>query len=80
MLWYGPYDSYQTRKVYADEAKGAESLQVGSFARIAKTLAVLGCDINTVNCFRTTRTRPAIAIYLLVNCSLIVLNKLANDD
>lgn len=43
---------YRERKVYADEAKGAESLQLGSLAEIAKTLVVLGCDINTVNYFR----------------------------
>jgi hypothetical protein len=43
---------YQNRKVYADEAKGAESLQLGSLAEIAKTLVVFGCDINTVNYFR----------------------------
>jgi hypothetical protein len=43
---------YQERKVYADEAKGAESLQLGSLAEIAKTLVVFGCDINTVNYFR----------------------------
>ncbi|KAF4451692.1 putative Modin [Fusarium austroafricanum] len=42
----------QEKKVYADEAKGAESLQLGSFAEIAKTLVVFGCDINTVNYFR----------------------------
>ncbi|RBA18537.1 hypothetical protein FPRO05_10830 [Fusarium proliferatum] len=42
----------QEKKVYADEAKGAESLQLGSLAEIAKTLVVLGCDINTVNYFR----------------------------
>ncbi|VTO88851.1 unnamed protein product [Fusarium graminearum] len=40
------------RKVYADEAKGVESLQLGSLAEIAKTLVVFGCDINTVNYFR----------------------------
>ncbi|KAM0546000.1 hypothetical protein ACHAPJ_011112 [Fusarium lateritium] len=43
---------YRERKVYADEAKGAESLQLGSLEEIAKTLVVLGCDINTVNYFR----------------------------
>ncbi|RGP61279.1 putative modin [Fusarium longipes] len=43
---------HQERKVYADEAKGAESLQLGSLAEIAKSLVVLGCDINTVNYFR----------------------------
>jgi hypothetical protein len=43
---------YRERKVYADEAKGAESLQLGSLAEIAKTLVVLGCDINTVGYFR----------------------------
>ncbi|KAF4989773.1 hypothetical protein FDECE_14597 [Fusarium decemcellulare] len=42
---------YQERKVYADEAKGVESLQLGSLAEIAKTLVVFGCDINTVNYF-----------------------------
>ncbi|RKK75270.1 hypothetical protein BFJ69_g7860 [Fusarium oxysporum] len=42
----------QEKKVYADEAKGAESLQLGSLAEVAKTLVVLGCDINTVNYFR----------------------------
>ncbi|KAF4334063.1 putative modin [Fusarium beomiforme] len=42
----------QEKKVYADEAKGAESLQLGSLAEIANTLVVLGCDINTVNYFR----------------------------
>ena len=43
---------YRDRKVYADEAKGAETLQLGSLSEIAKTLVVLGCDINTVNYFR----------------------------
>jgi hypothetical protein len=43
---------YRDRKVYADEAKGAETLQLGSLAEIAKTLVVFGCDINTVNYFR----------------------------
>ncbi|KAM0194712.1 hypothetical protein ACHAPA_008650 [Fusarium lateritium] len=43
---------YRERKVYADEAKGAESLQLGSLAEIAKSLVVLGCDINTVSYFR----------------------------
>ncbi|PTD06229.1 hypothetical protein FCULG_00011849 [Fusarium culmorum] len=40
------------RKVYTDEAKGVERLQLGSLAEIAKTLVVFGCDINTVNYFR----------------------------
>ena len=37
---------------YADEPKGVETLQLGSLAEIGETLAVLGCNNNTVNYFR----------------------------
>ncbi|ETS76334.1 hypothetical protein PFICI_11721 [Pestalotiopsis fici W106-1] len=42
----------QDRVVYADEAKGVESLQLEDPAAIANTLVVFGCNNRTVNYFR----------------------------
>ncbi|KAM5373020.1 hypothetical protein ACJZ2D_007231 [Fusarium nematophilum] len=43
---------HREKQVYADEPKGLGSLQLGSLDETAQTLAVFGCDTNTVNYFR----------------------------